>query len=247
MQSCGRAVTGRIVLARITLSSLLFGMFVAGVDAQDAHSDARDAGAILAQFEEAWNDESWGPSEGRIGKYMRPMDDVGWKSRMAAFQRIVQHGTPGVPDLVKALESESTPVRALAAQVLGYCGTADAKPALARVMQRDADAMVRLYAADSLGMLGGHDHEDLLRRLEPNEKNRDTKRHIGYALDREGQSLDAEVVAGVRQWNIESLGAASLGQPAPDFELASLDGQRIRLSQFRGKQAVVLVFVYGDT
>jgi len=134
-----------------------------------------------------------------------------------------------------------------AAQVLGYFGTADSKPALARVVEHDSNAMVRLYAADSLGMLGGREHDDLLRRLEPNENNRDTKRHIGYALDREGQSLDAEVVAGVRQWNIDGLGSASLGQPAPDFELTSLDGQRIRLSQFRGKQAVVIVFVYGDT
>ncbi|HUG71593.1 MAG TPA: HEAT repeat domain-containing protein [Pirellulaceae bacterium] len=157
-------------------------MIVAHADAQDARTDAGRAKAILAEFEGTWDDKSWGPSEGRVGKYMRPMDDVGWKSRMAAFQRIVQHDPSAVPDLVKALDSESAPVRALAAQVLGYCGTADAKPALPRVVERDADAMVRLYAADSLGMLGGRDHDDLFRRLEPNEKNRDTKRHIGYLV-----------------------------------------------------------------
>ncbi|MBI2480857.1 MAG: hypothetical protein HYV60_20185 [Planctomycetia bacterium] len=89
MQYCYRAVTTRIVLACFALSSLLFWTLVARADAQDAHTDARSAAAILAQFEEAWNDESWGPSEGQIGKYMRPMDDVGWKSRLAAFHRIV--------------------------------------------------------------------------------------------------------------------------------------------------------------
>ncbi|MBI2480858.1 MAG: redoxin domain-containing protein [Planctomycetia bacterium] len=96
-------------------------------------------------------------------------------------------------------------------------------------------------------MLGGRDHDDLLRRLEPDEKNRDTKRHIGYALDRAGQALHAAVATSIRQWNIENLGSASLNEPAPDFELASLDGQKVRLSQFRGKKSVVLVFVYGDT
>jgi peroxiredoxin len=40
---------------------------------------------------------------------------------------------------------------------------------------------------------------------------------------------------------------ARIGKPAPDFHLKSVDGKEIHLSQFRGKQAVVLVFIYGDT
>ena len=33
-----------------------------------------------------------------------------------------------------------------------------------------------------------------------------------------------------------------VGQPAPDFELTSHQGQKIRLSDYRGKRNVVLAF-----
>ncbi|MBN2555040.1 MAG: redoxin domain-containing protein [Anaerolineales bacterium] len=36
-----------------------------------------------------------------------------------------------------------------------------------------------------------------------------------------------------------------LSTPAPDFELSGFDGTAIRLSDFRGKQPVVLVFNRG--
>ena len=35
------------------------------------------------------------------------------------------------------------------------------------------------------------------------------------------------------------------GQEAPDFELSDLNGERIRLSNFRGKKVVVLAFLRG--
>jgi peroxiredoxin len=35
------------------------------------------------------------------------------------------------------------------------------------------------------------------------------------------------------------------GQEAPDFELSDLSGERIRLSNFRGKKVVVLAFLRG--
>jgi cytochrome oxidase Cu insertion factor (SCO1/SenC/PrrC family) len=36
-----------------------------------------------------------------------------------------------------------------------------------------------------------------------------------------------------------------VGQPAPDFTLADMDGKNITLSEFRGKKSVVLVFYRG--
>ena len=238
----------RYVHVRVSLTSLCVLLAaVTAVPAQDNLNSETSISVILEDFKKSWNDEVWEPSQGRSGKYMRPLDDIGWKRRMAAFQLIVRHGKNATEDLVKALESDSATVRALSARALGYCADAEAKPALARAVEHDADPMVRLYAADSLGMLGGRDYDVLLRRIETGEKNRDTMRHIGYALDREGRSVDVEVARRLRDWNIEELASAKLGQPAPDFELESLDGRQVRLSDFRGKKSVVLVFVYGDT
>lgn len=41
------------------------------------------------------------------------------------------------------------------------------------------------------------------------------------------------------------MGKVQLNQPAPDFTLADFQGQQVRLSDFRGKQPVVLVFNRG--
>ena len=40
-------------------------------------------------------------------------------------------------------------------------------------------------------------------------------------------------------------GRVAIGTEAPDFVLASLDGPPVKLSQFRGKKNVVLVFYRG--
>jgi hypothetical protein len=225
-------------------------ILVAGVSLaaeQDAPHGERRASSVLEDFGEAWDTELWLPAEGRLSRYMRPLDDSGWKRRIVALQRIAQSEKNATAELSDALKSESAVVRALAAQALGYRGDAEAKPVLARTVQHDADPMVRLYAADSLGMLGGRDYEELLRRVQTSEKNRDTKRHIGYALDRAGRSVDAGVTSQLRDWKTDELASAKLGLPAPDFQLISIDDQTVRLSDFRGKKSVVLVFIYGDT
>jgi peroxiredoxin len=35
------------------------------------------------------------------------------------------------------------------------------------------------------------------------------------------------------------------GEPAPDFELADVEGRLVRLSDFRGKKPIVLAFLRG--
>lgn len=39
----------------------------------------------------------------------------------------------------------------------------------------------------------------------------------------------------------------ALNRPAPDFELADFHGRKVRLSDFQGRQHVVLVFNRGFT
>jgi cytochrome oxidase Cu insertion factor (SCO1/SenC/PrrC family) len=41
------------------------------------------------------------------------------------------------------------------------------------------------------------------------------------------------------------LGRVQVGNAAPDFTLENLDGERISLSDFRGKKNVLLVFYHG--
>jgi hypothetical protein len=50
----------------------------------------------------------------------------------------------------------------------------------------------------------------------------------------------------VTDYNLSELDSARLGHAAPDFTLTDLSGKACRLSQFRGKNDVVLTFLADD-
>ena len=47
-------------------------------------------------------------------------------------------------------------------------------------------------------------------------------------------------------WSASSVSAVEVGQEAPDFSLAATTGGKISLSQFRGKQPVLIEFYSAD-
>jgi hypothetical protein len=206
----------------------------------------------MRTFAETWDETAWIKSFRTSPKpYIRPREDDDWKIRIRVLQQLVAAGDEGVPPLLSALEEADEPLRILAAQALGYLpigegGRPRVRDALLSTARDDASAAVRLYAIDSLGMLGG-DVRAELELLVAREPNRDAKMHIRYALEREGRALDPEVRQRLVEWDAATADSADIGEPAPDFDLPSLAGGHIRLSDFRGKKAVVLVFVYGDT
>ena len=166
---------------------------------------------------------------------------------MRLLQQLVAQGDDAVPALTEGLKSESIPVRILAAQALGYLPAATVAESLLTAAKSDPVPAVRLYAVDSLAMQGKTegrvDWEAMLR----NERNRDVRKHIGYAKIRAGEPLDPQVVRDLLAWNSQRMNTAQVGEPAPEFRLKSATGEQFQLSDFRGKQAVVLVFIYGDT
>lgn len=197
----------------------------------------------IEHFTVQWDETAWKGGRG----YMRPLDDTGWKARMLAIAALVKSGDASVTPLLAALKDGDTPRRLLAAQTLGYLGPNVPVDSLTTAINGDADAAVRLYAIDALGMQGGRDLGGLLAGRKEKEKNRDARKHVAYALERKGKPLAADVVKTLKQWDPRTINTAKLGKPAPDFELKTVSGKTIKLSQYRGKKPVVLVFIYGDT
>ena len=203
---------------------------------------------VFRSFSKDWDETTWVPKgEGQRKGYLRPDDDKGWKTRMQGLQILVRGGSDSTAPLIKTLRDGTTSERVLAAQTLGFLGDKTVRDELAKAAEFDADGAVRLYAADSVGMLGGEQHRQTLERLAERESNRDAKRHLGYTLAREGNTLDASFVELLKSWDSRQMDSASVGKMAPDFELPSLSTEKVRLSDFRGKSAVVLIFIYGDT
>ena len=197
----------------------------------------------IDHFSAQWDEQAWKRGRG----YMRPLDDAGWKARMLAVAALVKSGDTSVKPLLAALKDGDTPRRLLAAQTLGYLGPKVPADSLIAAINGDANAAVRLYAIDALGMQGGRDLSGLLSGPRKKEKNRDTRKHIAYALERKGKPLNTDVVKTLKQWDPRTIDTAKLGKPAPDFELKTVSGKTIKLSGYRGKKPVVLVFIYGDT
>jgi hypothetical protein len=96
-------------------------------------------------------------------------------------------------------------------------------------------------------MLGAPELEIDWEKLQENESNRDVRMHIGYAIERKQKPAEITIRQKLIDWNFEKIDTAKIGQLAPDFELTAATGEAVRLADFRGKKAVVLVFVYGDT
>jgi len=223
----------------VLIGCLVIGPLTAAAEQQ------RSPAEWLDRFSASWDETTWGPSQRR--GYMRPLDDKGWQARMLALRGIALHGKDAVGPLVRALEEGDVPRRILAAQLLGYLAPDAPREALTKTLRDDDDSAVRLYAVDALGMQGGTDLTETLAPRQRDERNRDVQKHLAYALDRKTQGMDATLRRSLVEWDTALMNSAKVGSPAPDFELVAATGKTYRLSDFRGKQAVVLVFIYGDT
>ena len=204
-----------------------------------------DPEALLAGFAEKWEDAKW-EKEFRNRTYMRATGDEGWKSRMQIMQQLVAGGKNSIAALEKHLTNEDTETRILAAQTISYLAQHASLEKLIEVAKTDADSCVRLYAVDAIGMSGKGLEVDW-KDLAKGQRNRDVLKHINYARERKDQAVPDSTVSQLADWDLNRMDSAKVGELAPDFNLNTVDGQEMKLSDFRGKSPVVLVFVYGDT
>lgn len=196
-----------------------------------------DPVSVIRDFEKAWVTPKG---------YMRPLDDAGWKARMTAFQKLAAAGDKAVPALLDALEKGEPETRIFAAQALGLMADPKAKPALEAAL-KDKTPAVRLYALDALSMFGKLTPTDELKTMKEKDANRDVKAHVGFALDRDDKPDPAALRKRLAEYDLAKMNTAVVGKAAPEFELTDATGKSYKLADFKGKKAVVLVFVYGDT
>lgn len=200
----------------------------------------------LTQFKEAWEESKW-QQNFRGNAYMRANEDTGWQVRMKTLQVLVAGGSNSIPVLESHLADDHTPTRILVAQAISYLAPHADIEKLTEHFKSEDDPAVRLYLVDAIGM-SGHGTNFDLDALAKDEKNRDVLKHIKYAKERRESPISDAVIKSMTDWDTSTLDSMVVeGQLAPDFKLQSVDGQEYALSDFRGKQPVVLVFVYGDT
>ena len=214
-------------------------------DTETSSSQQISAEDLLAEFSKDWDDSKW-VSDFRGSNHIWKMGDRGWKLRAGTLQRLVAGGAASIPALEKSLISGDTPTRIVAAQAISYLAPLADIDKLTEIFKNDTEPAVRLYIADAIGMSGKGKDVDW-DALAKNEQNRDVKMHINYAKSRGSSGVEKSVTASLANMPEEEIDSAKVGQPAPEFTLNSVDGTEFSLSQFKGKQPVVLIFIYGDT
>ena len=169
-----------------------------------------------------------------------------WKVRMEALVGLAKVGPPAAPVLVEALKDGRPATREFAAQALVLFADASTRPALERALA-DPKPGVRLYAIQALSMLGPlprtRENERILRS-DPGFWG--VRPMMAAALERTDRPNQAELRKALADYDLSDMDSARIGELAPDFTLTDFTGKPYRLSQFRGKKAVVLRFILYD-
>lgn len=166
---------------------------------------------------------------------------------MRALQGFASAGNEASETLRAALQDREPRVRALAAQALGFIGSTDAIADLDKTVVEDNDAAVRLYAVQARGRLGGIAADPAFSRVSRTDPSWNVRDELSLALKRPAERAPASLQTQLAEFDVAQIDSARVGELAPDFELSELDRGVYRLSDFRGKKNVVLIFTFNST
>ncbi len=170
-----------------------------------------------------------------------------WKARMTTLCELARMGNQTLPILLRGLDDNDKEVRDLAAQAIGYLGDLSVIARLDQAIRQDPSPTVRIYSTIARSSITGG---------LPNELAEDILKHDPQSMVRarlelarlQGQNTNlTSARSGLESYDLSTMDSARVGTPAPDFSLVDLDGHRHRLSDYRGKKNVAVVFVYGVT
>lgn len=177
----------------------------------------------------------------------KDLSDDAWKTRIEVEHGLLALGKTGVATLIGACQDENPHVRALAASCLGCLDDPTAIPALRSMAQGDSHPPAQVLALEALGRLGAAAPEDWIEDLAAAEDAVGRAASWALARSKEGEGIGSSLrESAMATYDPSGIATARIGQPAPDFDLDNRDGNRVRLSDYRGKSAVVLVFMLSD-
>lgn len=176
------------------------------------------------------------------------LNDNAWKVRTLAIRDLLRLGSEAMPVLIAGLKDNDRHVRHVCISALGILGVHSAGSELLSLLTEDPDPVVRGQAAEALGQIKYTRALSILKKVSRQDENQYVQHRAGLAISHLKQApADSEVL--LNAWlalDEKTFRRADLGSQAPDFELKDTDGKTWRLSDFRNKKTVVLIWIFAD-
>ena len=176
------------------------------------------------------------------------LTDEAWKVRLLAIRDVLRLGSNALPVLRTGLHDENRHVRHVCVTSLGISGAEDAGESLLKLVIEDPDPIVRGQAAQAIGQIGYKEGLSTLQEIAENEKNTNIKHRAGLAVGRlkEGAKTTDELLRAWKSLDESKFRQMQPGKSAPEFELKDTKGKTWKLSDFKGKKSIVLIWIFAD-
>ncbi len=176
------------------------------------------------------------------------LNDDAWRVRTLAIRDLVRLGSEAVPILRAGLKDQNRHVRHVCVTTLGILGVKEAGDDLVQLLAADPDPIVRCQAAQALGQIGYTAGLSALKKASNKDRGRDIRHRAKLAIGRLSQdaTADTDLIEAWKGLDEKTFRQVETGKPAPDFQLKDTNGKTWRLSDFKNKKTVVLVWIFAD-
>lgn len=175
------------------------------------------------------------------------LDDPDWKVLTLALRDLARLGPEATSSIRERLSREDLHARYLAAASLGIRADTTAVEDLARLLEADPEMLVRSQAAVTLRQIGDPAAVSALKAA-LRDREDDVRHQARLAIEAigAGVGMDGKLREAYISLDEDTFETAAVGEPAPDFELPDTEARPWKLSDFKGKQPVVLVWIFAD-
>ena len=176
------------------------------------------------------------------------LNNMDWKVRLLAVRDLVRAGNNSVEEIKNGLVDPNIYVRQVSAMALGILRANNATVELEKVVINDKNAIVRSQAVIALGHMVSKQSLELLRTKQKDDPSQDVRHQCELAVDqiekKKGTTeMQLNAFLSLDESTFES---AQEGSRSPNFIMDDTDSKEWKLSQFRDKKWVVLIWVFAD-
>ena len=176
------------------------------------------------------------------------LTDSDWRVRLLAVRDLVRLGVDDVSEITNGLTHNDEHVRQVSAMALGILRAQGAIGHLEKVVRDDANAMVRSQAVIALGQIESKVSLALLCERLKDDPSNDVRHQCELAIDQIQKQMGTtrEQLSAFLALDASRFESVKVGKTAPDFELQDTENKLWRLSDFREKKWVVLIWIFAD-